>query len=785
MERRAITVQGVVQGIGFRPFVHGLASRLRLGGFVKNQTGGVLIEVEGEALCLDRFLAEIARHPPPLAHIDRLSWEQQPPRGDDRFVIEASQAEPAGPVFVSPDVATCGACLAELLDPADRRHGYPFLNCTNCGPRLTIMRSAPYDRERTTMASFPMCPACRAEYDDPANRRFHAQPSACAACGPQLRLLDAGGAPGAAGDPLAGFAAGLRAGRIGAVKGLGGYHLCCDARSAAAVAELRRRKHRDEKPFAVMARDLAAAEALCDVSPAERELLLSPRRPIVLLRKRPGAGVAEGVTPANPCLGVFLPYTPLHHLLLRELDGIPLVMTSGNRSDEPIAYEDGDALQRLAGIADVFLAHDRPIHVRCDDSVTRVVDGRESPVRRSRGYAPLPVPLPLECPRPILATGGQLKATFALGRGRHAFLSHHLGDLDHLAAYRAFVRDVALYEQLFAIRPEVIAHDLHPDYASTRYAREREATAEPHSVLSTQYSVLRTLDAAIRLVPVQHHHAHVASCMAEHGLTEPVIGVAFDGTGYGTDGAVWGGEFLVGDYRHFRRAAHLRYIGMPGGDQAIREPWRMAVAHLADAGAALPGLTARLSQVEVRTITRMLERRFHTPLTSSAGRLFDAMAALAGVRDRVSFEGQAAMELEWLATGAAPDGAYPFDLQEGEEGDPPGAVLLVDTRPLIRAAAVDAGRGTTAAVIARRFHSTMVEVIAFVCGRMREATGLGVVVLSGGVFLNALLTSEVGARLGGEGFRVYRHRLVPPNDGGVSLGQLAVAAARDRAGAAG
>jgi hydrogenase maturation protein HypF len=753
MERRAIAVHGIVQGVGFRPFVYGLAFRLQLRGFVRNQTGGVWIEVEGDPPSLDHFLAELAGSPPPLARIDHVSWEPQTPRGEASFRIESSDGSTTGPVFISPDVAVCADCLAELFDPADRRYRYPFLNCTNCGPRLTIIQGAPYDRERTTMAAFAMCPACRAEYDDPTDRRFHAQPTACAVCGPWLQLLDANGWPRSAGDPLTEFATALRAGRIGALKGLGGYHLACDARSETAVGELRRRKHRDEKPFALMVPDVAAAQALCEINVAERALLGSPRCPIVLLRKRPSSGVAEMVAPRNPHLGVMLPYTPLHHLLLRALEGMPLVMTSGNRSDEPIAYEDGDAVTRLAGIADLFLTHNRPIHVRCDDSVTRVVAGQELPLRRSRGYAPQPVPLPLECPGPILAVGGQLKGTFAVGRGRHAFLSHHLGDLDHYDAYLAFVKDIVLYEQLFGVTPELVAHDLHPDYASTNYARSR---AHMHE--------------RVQLLAVQHHHAHLASCAAEHGLVEPVIGVTFDGTGYGTDGAVWGGEFLVGDYRSFRRAAHLRYVGMPGGDQAIREPWRMAVSHLVDARAEAPALSKRVPALALRTVERMLERRLNTPLTSSAGRLFDAVAALAGVRDRVSFEGQAAMELEWLATETAPDGSYPFEVQQGDPA--------IDTRPLIRAVAEDAGRGTSAALIARRFHSTLVELIAVVCSRIRTKTGLAAVVLSGGVFMNALLTCEVTARLEGDGFRLYRHRLVPPNDGGLSLGQLAIAAAR-------
>jgi hydrogenase maturation protein HypF len=610
------------------------------------------------------------------------------------------------------------------------------------------------------MAGFAMCPACRAEYDDPADRRFHAQPTACAACGPRMQLLDAQGRPIDTADPLGDFAGILRAGKIGALKGLGGYHLACDATDPSAVAGLRRRKHRDEKPFAVMVPDLPAAERLGEVGPAERELLTSPACPIVLLRKRTPGAVAEEVAPRNPWLGVMLPYTPLHHLLLRAAGGTPLVMTSGNRSDEPIAYRDDEALEKLAGIADCFLVHDRPIHVRCDDSVTRVVEGRELPVRRSRGYAPRPIALPFECPAPVLAVGGQLKATFALGRGRQAFLSHHLGDLDHYEASRAFVRDVDLYQQLFAARPEVLAHDLHPDYFTTQYAQQRAVSG------------------GNRLLAVQHHHAHLAACMAEHGLCESVIGVTFDGTGFGTDEAVWGGEFLVGGYGEFRRAAHLRYVGLPGGDQAIREPWRMAVAHLADADATLPALSARISPLQWRTITKMLERRFNTPLTSSAGRLFDAVAALAGVRDRVSYEGQAAVELEWLATDVAPDGTYPFDVTQPADAEGADAPLVIDTRPLIQAVVEEARKGVEAARIARRFHSAVVDLITALCGRLRESTGLDAVVLSGGVFLNALLGREAAARLAGEGFRVYRHQLVPPNDGGLSLGQLAVAAAR-------
>jgi hydrogenase maturation protein HypF len=756
MLRRAIDVSGIVQGVGFRPFVYDLATGLGLNGFVRNQTGGVLIEVEGEAHSLDRFLTELRSKAPPLARIDEVSWESCFPRGDPQFRIESSKHESAGSIFISPDVATCEDCLRELFDPQDRRFRYPFLNCTNCGPRFTIIRDSPYDRVRTTMATFAMCPACQAEYDDPHNRRFHAQPTACTSCGPRLRVLDTTGEEVEVEDPLAHAVAALRSEKIVALKGIGGYHLACRADSAPAVAELRRRKHRDEKPLAVMVADPRAANELCEIGPREHALLVSLRRPIVLLRRRSGAPVADQVAPGNPFLGVFLPYSPLHHLLLRDI-GMPLVMTSGNRSDEPIAYEDPDARDRLSGIADVILTHDRPIHLRCDDSVTQCVAGAELPFRRSRGYAPEPLPLPVSCHRPILAAGGQLKSTFALGRGRHAFLSHHLGDLDYYEAYRAYVDAIEHYQRLFAMRPDLIVHDLHPDYASTRWARQHEGS--------------------IPLLGVQHHEAHIASCMADNGLDERLIGVAFDGTGYGTDGAVWGGEFFTGDYRGFVRAAHLRYVAMPGGEQAVREPWRMAVAFLADAeqgGDELLG--GRVPAKSIASVRLLINRRLNAPMTSSVGRLFDGVASLAGVRDRISYEGQAAMELEWLASPIATEGIYPFEILETS---PQGSPLQIDTRPLFVALAAERRLGQDQAVMARRFHSTLAEMVSQVCSRLRERTGLDVVALSGGVFLNALLTKDVTARLENQGFRVYRHHRVPPGDGGLSLGQIAIAAARD------
>ena len=749
IRRRVITVRGLVQGVGFRPFVFQLAQQLQLAGFVRNQTGGVRIEVEGEPALLDRFLSGLTTGAPAAAWIEAVTWEEGPTLGERDFRIEVSEAD-SGPTVIGPDLATCNACLTELFDPADRRFRYPFLNCTHCGPRLTIVRSVPYDRERTTMSGFPMCSACHAEYDDPTNRRFHAQPTACPACGPRLSLLDSDGRAIPTDNPLHDVTEALRAGQVVAVKGLGGYHLACAAGTSDAVALLRRRKARDDKPFAVMVGGLADARLLAEVSEDEAAVLTATQRPILLLRKRPDAKLAPEVAPGNPSVGVMLAYTPLHHLLLREV-GEPLVMTSGNMSDEPIAFDDTDAVARLHGIADLFLTHNRPIHLRCDDSVVRWVAGAELPFRRSRGAAPQPVLLPKACGENALAVGGQLKSTFAFGRGRHAILSHHLGDLDHAEAFRAFTEAIDHYERLFAFSPTLLVHDLHPDYASTRYALNRQSVH--------------------RRLAVQHHHAHLASCLAEHGLDEVAIGVTFDGSGYGTDGTIWGGEFLVGDCRAFRRAAHLRPVAMPGGEQAVREPWRMALSHLLDSGIEPTLLGPSVPVTSLRMARQLVDRSAFAPLTSSAGRLFDAVAAIAGVRHRVSFEGQAAIELGGLGTTVGPDGTYPFDLTET------AGPFVIDCRPLIAAVARDAAAACSAAVIARRFHTTIVEVVARTCDRIRCDTGVSLVALSGGVFQNALLLTESIARLQGDGFRVLRHRRVPPGDGGLCLGQLAVAAA--------
>ena len=746
-----------MQGVGFRPFVHRLATELGLGGFVRNCTGGALIEIEGEAEALERFVATLAARRPPHARVDAMDARGCAPRGERTFSIAASTQTDAGPVTVSPDLATCDACLAELWDPAERRYRYPFTTCAHCGPRLTIVRETSYDRPHTTMAPFAMCADCRREYEDPRDRRFHAQSIACPACGPRLRLADARGVVLATADPLGHAVSALRAGRIVAVKGLGGYHLVCDAGDEAAVATLRRRKARDEKPFAVMVPDLDAAAALCELSEAERDVLRSAARPIVLARRRHSDAITDAVAPGTAWLGLLLPYTPLHHLLLRDMANRPLVMTSANRSDEPIVHDDADAVDRLGGVVDFVLAHDRPIHLRSDDSVVRVVHGEVLPVRRARGEVPAACRLPAPLARPTLALGGHLKATVALGDGRHAVPSHHLGDLDDYATYRAWVAAIEHYERLFRIVPQRLVHDLHPDYASTRYAYERARAT------------------GIELLAVQHHHAHMASCMAEHGLVAPAIGVCFDGAGWGDDGTVWGGEFLLGDARAVRRVAHLRRVPMPGGEAAVREPWRMAAAHLRDAGESIDdsALARRIDPSTRRGVATMLERGFNAPLTSSVGRLFDAVAALSGFRGRTGFEGQAAMAVESLATGVPADGAYPFELPAGD------GALVVDTRPLIQAIARDTRQGAAPATIARRFHSTLVDAVEAVCGRLRVRSGIETVVLSGGVFVNALLSAEVTERLARAGFRVHRHRAMPPNDGGLCLGQLAIAAAHD------
>lgn len=745
-------VAGTVQGVGFRPYVHRLAGELALAGYVRNDERGVLLEVEGGEEAVERFAARLQGEPPPLAKIESVAWEVMPATGEREFHIVESVHGGAPQALVAPDTPTCADCLAELFDPADRRHRYPFVNCTNCGPRFTIVRGVPYDRSLTTMAGFAMCARCQAEYDDPADRRFHAQPNACPECGPAVRLGEAMGEAA-----LAAAAAALHAGGILAVKGIGGFHLACRADDEDAVLRLRARKHREERPFALMAPDLAAAHRLVELDPADEALLVGRERPIVLAPRRPAAAVATAVAPRASDLGVMLPYSPLHHLLLADA-GAALVMTSGNVSDEPIAYEDDDARERLRAIADAVLTHDRPIHTRTDDSVVRARrSGRPLLMRRSRGYVPASLALPLDAP-PLVACGAELKSTFCVARGARAWVGHHIGDLQNLETLTSFRDGIRHFEALFAVAPEVVAHDLHPDYLSTAYALERES---------------------VERVAVQHHHAHLAACLAEHGETGPAVGAIFDGAGLGADGTVWGGELLVGDLARFERAGHLHAVRLPGGDQAVREPWRMACSWLAAVLEGEPPLPATLAAAvdpeRWRAVARMAVTGFASPVTTSMGRLFDAVAALAGMRARVTYEGQAAAELEGLAAAAgAPAAAlpaYPLALQAGRP-------VVLDVRPTVLAIAEDAACGVPAATIAARFHAAVAGATALACALIAGREGLSTVALGGGVFQNRFLLDATVFALEQRGLRVLVPERLPPNDGAISFGQAAVAAAR-------
>ncbi len=803
VRRQRIRVAGIVQGVGFRPFVYRLARELGLTGFVRNDAAGATIEVEGDPDTLNTFAERVRAEAPPLAVLDRVETSDVPPRGTPDFSIAASVRAASASALVTPDTATCAACLAELFDPADRRYRYPFINCTDCGPRFTIVCGIPYDRAMTTMARFDMCAPCRAEYEDPLDRRFHAQPNACAACGPAVSLLEgspAGPASGAPArrpgpDPVAAAAAALNEGAIVAVKGLGGYHLACRAGDGDAVRRLRRRKHREDKPFAIMVPDLAAADRLVVLEEPETAWLERPERPIVLARRRPGAPVAEAVAPGHRDLGVMLPYTPLHHLLLADA-GAPLVMTSGNVSDEPIAFEDEDARRRLEGIADLFLVHDRPIHTRTDDSVLRVVRlpgadsdpegeaaaraglersaGRESPrtlmLRRSRGFVPVPVPLPRPAPRPLLACGAHLKNTFCLAEGKQAWVGHHIGDLESVDTLRAFEEGIAHFERLFEIEPKVLAHDRHPGYLSTSYAEDRARSG------------LEALD-------VQHHPAHLAACLAEHGVSGPAVAAIFDGTGYGTDGTVWGGEILAGDMADFERLGHLWPVPLPGGEAAIRQPWRMACAWLCALRDEVPPLPSALrGAVEVprwQNVSALARRGVSSPTTTSAGRLFDAVAALCGLHPEVTYEGQAAIALEMAAARATSDGAYPIplvtDAPSRTAGSPETEPFVLDAREAVRGALEDLERGEAVPDVAARFHRGLARATAGALVEAARRTGLDTAVLSGGVFQNVILLEATARHLAEEGLRTLVPERLPPNDGGISFGQAAVLAARESA----
>jgi hydrogenase maturation protein HypF len=749
-ERRRVMVQGLVQGVGFRPFVYRLAQELALGGWVVNSSQGVMIEVEAIPVQLDAFLTRLQNELPPHAAIHHLDWQSISLVGEGHFEIRHSDHTGSKTALVLPDLATCPECLNEIFDPTNRRYRYPFTNCTHCGPRFTIIQGLPYDRPNTTMREFEMCDECRAEYENPLDRRFHAQPNACPKCGPQLALWDKTGTTLAVRDEaLLATAEAIRQGKVVAIKGIGGFHLMVDARNDEAVTLLRSRKHRDEKPLAVMYPSLQQIKADCDVSELEESLLTSSEAPIVLL-KRTGGNIAPNVAPGNPYLGVMLPYTPLHHLLMHEL-GFPVVATSGNFSGEPICIDEWEALKRLSTIADLFLVHNRPIERHVDDSIVRVAAGRELVLRRARGYSPLPVELPQPVPT-IIAAGSHLKNTAAVGSGNRAFISQHIGDMDTVQAYEAYQRVIDDFQQLYELHPKAVACDLHPDYRSTRYA---ESLGLP-------------------VVHVQHHYAHVLSCMAENHLEAPVLGVSWDGTGYGTDGTIWGGEFLLTNERSFERAAHLMPFRLPGGDQAVKEPRRSALGLLYavygdDIPPDLPPVQT-FSLSELHLLKSALRKGLNAPVTSSAGRLFDAVAALIGLRQRVNFEGQAAMDLEFIQDGRISDKCYPIAVTDITSESVSGGRIL-DLKPTVRAIVDDLHAGVGLGEIAATFHNTLAEMIVVIA----QTVGEKQVVLTGGCFQNKTLLEHTIERLLEEGFHPYWHRMIPPNDGGIALGQIMAA----------
>ena len=829
LRRLRVEIHGAVQGVGFRPFIYRLATELGLTGWVINDTQGVFIEVEGPEPVVRRFNARLPAEVPPRAIVQTIESAWLEPVGFARFEIRHSDNSGAKTALVLPDIATCPDCLAEIFDPANRRHRYPFTNCTNCGPRFTIIEALPYDRPNTTMRRFTLCPDCKAEYEDPLDRRFHAQPNACPTCGPRLTLYGGGssreGEPGSTGEAAGGrfvkwasadaleqAARTLCAGRILAVKGLGGFHLMVDARNDAAIRRLREGKPRRAKPFALMARDLAQVRQFCEVSPEAEALLTAPEAPIVLLpqitkAQADGARchplqIAHEVAPGNPYLGVMLPYTPLHHLLLREVD-FPVVATSGNLSDEPICTDEVEAMQRLNGIADVFLVHDRPITRHADDSVAWIVAGAPRLLRRARGYAPLPITLKHDIPT-ILAVGAHLKNTVALSVGRQVFISQHIGDLETPEAMTAFERVIADFLRLYEAQPVAIAHDLHPEYLSTKWAKEncRMQSAEHGSVTEEHDSIQNCKSQIANRIAVQHHHAHLAACLAENHADGPALGVTWDGTGYGADGTIWGGEFLLGDATGYERVAHLRPFRLPGGDAAVKEPRRVALALLwelyGDAAREMVDLAPirDLRPADRKVLAQMLARGLNAPVTTSAGRLFDGIAALVGLHGAVSFEGQAAMALEFAADEREM-GVYPLPVvaatgarglgSEGErelEGCSPAPPLLcspaplpplvLDWQPLVAEILADLRRGVPQGIIAARFHNALVEAIVAVA----QNVGAARVALTGGCFQNRLLTERASDRLQRAGFEVLLHRQTPPNDGGISVGQVVIAAAQ-------
>ncbi len=760
-KRQAVLVRGVVQGVGFRPFVYRLAHETGLVGFIGNNTDGVTIEIEGDDQRIDEFLLRLRSDAPPMARIDSVAVEDRIPTGDSEFRIILSQVLGQVSTGIPADAATCPDCLRELLDPRDRRYRYPFINCTNCGPRFTITRRIPYDRPQTSMAVFPMCADCQAEYDDPLNRRFHAQPNACWICGPKVWLEDYEGREIAANDPVTACIDRLMTGQILAIKGIGGFHLSVDATSESAVMRLRERKHRYGKPLAIMVRDLDVARALCALTPEEEVLLQTAARPIVLARAREHNGIAHAIAPGIPWLGVFLPYAPLQHLLFADSRVRALVMTSANLSEEPIAIDNEEARSRLKDIADAFLMHNREILQRCDDSVQAAVDGAPQLIRRARGFVPLAVDLPMDSP-PLLAVGGHLKSVFALARGRYTYQSQHLGDLENLTGIEFFQHSLNHLMRTFEITPETVVHDLHPGYLSTLWAKQWAA------------------ERGLPLIAIQHHHAHIAACIAEHSLQDTVIGLSLDGTGYGTDGRIWGGEVLLASLDSFERFAHLDYMPMPGGDTAVREPWRMALAHLHAAGF---DLTSKkfldllgAPEKEARLLVRMIERGINAPLTSSLGRLFDAVAAVVLNRRAVDYEAQAAIELEGIAIDE-PDDIDGYEIMLEQETSGNHASLVIKLTSLWPALLSDLDRGVSRSRIAARFHAGVANAFVHAAKAAQGSSGIDTVALSGGVMHNRRLSRLLRAGLESEGFQVYQHRRVSPGDGGLSYGQAAAAAA--------
>jgi hydrogenase maturation protein HypF len=751
--RKEIQVSGIVQGVGFRPYVYRLATDRNLGGNISNTPAGVTIEVQGPPDVVEDFVSRLPEGVPALAQITRVLVREMPCELDRCFEILPSHTGDHASALISPDVAVCEDCLRELFDPRDRRHLYPFINCTNCGPRFTIVRDVPYDRPRTSMSAFPMCGKCRAEYEDPRNRRFHAQPIACWDCGPQLEFWDAEGRSMKELDPIEAAVERLQSGQIVAVKGLGGFHLAVDATNSAAVERLRQRKQRVEKPLAVMTRDLEAAARFCAVDAEARRVLTSRQRSIALLPRTQGAAIAATVAPNQRDLGLFLPYTPVHHLLFAAGKLSALVMTSGNLSEEPIAIDNREAVDRLGGIADFFLVHDREILLRCDDSVVRLSAGKLQQIRRSRGYVPAPVRLHKELPQ-ILAVGGELKNTICLTRRNLAFLSQHIGDLENIESFDFFCDAIAYLSRILEIEPELIAHDIHPDYFSTKWALTQKG---------------------VRHVGVQHHHAHIAACMAENRIDGQVIGIVLDGTGYGTDGHMWGGEALLAGFASFERAAHFAYAAVPGGAAAIREPWRMAVSYLAQAfgddflALDIP-FVRQLERGKAELILRMIAQGVNSPLASSCGRLFDAVAALIGIRQSVSYEAQAAIELEMAGRLSSEAGGYPLAIRRQD------GCWQIDPSPLFSAIVDDVRRKVPTDTISRRFHNGLVETLLRLACLLRQESSINRICLSGGTFNNSLVLDNLIRKLESEGFEVFTHSEVPAGDGGLSLGQALVAA---------